>query len=534
VSAFGEQSKPEDNEDIFSDGWQTGASLNLKKLYRIPTYGQTEVWGPWVYLSAKANVDGERVIVHDDGNGSWEEPLEGYTSLAINYDAQIDERKVKITSPTIEASYGKENTWLNTNPTANVYREDTPEPPAEGPYSIRHERGENDSISTTSVVYWGNTFVDARPVNPLPPGYCWIFRGNFVADINQAWTNPTFTWGYTGDGAALPASLYAESGYSPDRIVPASDSRYGGLLQGDDKAHLVVDFHATSNGDYSNAVNFIGPPLADIGSNFPKQGRVKLDVSDTDGATANRTFDITWHLPVENWQPDSNNPPTPAPNELFPDPGKTSLNNSVGGPNDAFFFQMPPLKVEADTETNPQIVSAALSWGSASVPIIGHLTGASALTGPYGWGIASLMALGANVASLSADPEPEPMQSESVTANYAEFKSAIELQIAINADPELYEDNLPRVNASPATLLAIKDQFKADNQWELDPYFNPQSQLTPTTVTAVAGRYRFHNYFLGDKYDLNGYVGQIPGHLITSNGAKFHVFTWTVTAEPED
>jgi hypothetical protein len=242
------------------DQWLSHDFAQMKRLMPVETNGQDIVWGPWVDIKAKADVDGGRITNPPDSSFQI---LSGIVWVEANYQAQPDNRSVKIVSPTIETSYYKSLT----DPVTGL---PAPAPlPNEPPvfYQAPNKRNADGSIEVDAGVDHGSS-----------PNY-WLFIGALKANIPN-FQSPQCEWYY--EDVTGEAHGFSLGGGAEDEILKPAYDENGGVMLNDRTLKLsygVDDSHVRQ-----------------------AKSRITLNVTDTaDSAVGSNTFLIRWHLP-EEWE----------------------------------------------------------------------------------------------------------------------------------------------------------------------------------------------------------------------------------------
>lgn len=204
-------------------------------------------------------------------------------------------------------------------------------------------------------------------------------------------------------------------------------------------------------------------------------------------------------------------------------------------PDRTVTFQIDSAVTEFNLTTKDNVANASLVLGTGSAGV-GSLVGAGLVAeGPGGW-LALALAAAAGGASYASGQLPAPTSDVKVS-NYAEYKADIKFQKLINdaraADPNAYPNEKSRcddslqVDAAAAEIDRVAQTYPGDQQpWEHDAFFG---QINGTMrCKASAGRFQKADFYKGDEYGKNGYVGHCYLQVNRPQDV-FYLFNWTYT-----
>ena len=133
------------------------------------------------------------------------------------------------------------------------------------------------------------------------------------------------------------------------------------------------------------------------------------------------------------------------------------------------------------------------------------------------------------VAGFLVPPDPG---TDSGTTKYADYVFAVNQQQIVNSTGTgMQRFNPNRVAQAQAEFARLKAKYPAPANWQ--DHWNEDvlfSQPTGSTmrVAAQVGRYREIDFYQGDAYGQNGYIGQTTSTL-TRDKDVFYVENWTYT-----
>jgi hypothetical protein len=432
-----------------------------------------------VYLDGFVQGGAGNPVLYDEVPG---DPASGNPSTAesvstVSANAKMDDRDVTISSPPIEPSkYIHEPSLLPV---------------------ITHIRNADGSMDADSVLTPDDQIgPDGKPLNNywyaggIGPGAGYQFVAN-----TPNFTNPTYLWS-----------------------VPDTD---GGTLTTLTQGYL-------NSGDGNNGIVVqIRYPMGESDMNQTKHATIRVDVTDgpgTDGATMANVYNVTWHTPVE-WF----NPPydiEQAPNRYCKEPAHNSNGQTTMKPEDQAYFTIDA--GEADWEYDGLSNAIWLGAGAAVWPYYAVEVG---LEGPAGWGVAALLA--AASFAEGADVPPPPLPGPNFTIDYGKYAAAVDHQVLVDANPSAYPNN--DTTFEPANYLAAANQQiqNIKNEWGgtwkehagEDPFFSQTNGAM--TVTGKSGYSRQKESRHGANYGATGYTGPADG-AVTKDKDPFYelVFHW--------
>jgi len=490
VSVMNESSSSSEDTDYYDpiiNCLAKGASLEVTKLVSVTTNGETEVFGPWVDLSASAKLDGDRSVVqYDEEMGSWEEYLSGRTILYLAYDSQLDNRSVTITSPTIDDSYQliSEEVLPLLGPSVE-FRSGTPEPPADGPYSVKHRRESDNSIYTDSVAHWFGT-EDGVGV----PG--WYGGGEFVVNTPNFSLFKSIEWSVDGGTLTDEAEAATTNNRNTIDISPQ-------ILPGSETTSP-KPFGIDLGGD------------AD-GSSMTTLSKITAKVTDNDGTEGTNTYAVRWHKPYENW----------------------TITNSYPAPTVTVWTEKEKAGSTVELDYDYDFEQVGFDFGAALGKGAAYLGAASpvavftsaAPAAPHMAALAGIL----QVASLIVQPNPPvvPQQVDNSELTYAKYKAAVihaennefypngqkYYDIGINPEDDL--DGTARF----ARFLAVKSDFQANENGDNDTIYE-----TDTKVDAQVVMHPVTHDWSSHAYDVHGYAGEFYGSTTNADSVPTIQPTW--------
>ena len=305
------------------------------------------------------------------------------------------------------------------------------------PYQTSHKRNSDGSIITDSAV--------SPPLNQPGGGTTWTASPILMAQA-AGFQNPSFTWSLTGDGSLPTAGNSSQT-------------------------ELSVSF----------------PDDNAAAMNLNKQSTVRVDVQDSDFATATNTFTVRWHYPYENWGNDPKHPPMLTPTIL---PAYSALPTSVNMPgslNARFVYG------NYWTSLLLQSGKIATDVGGIYVKVELYKT------------LLKVMGLGADnlQQSLKTTDQTIPLSSSDVWDDTIDYNPSN----GSTFSPEPARDG---TEMSPA----VKNKYQMSN---------PQIYIGYTTF-----------WYIGDSYDTHGYAGQASDHeQYLLPGSDIHyVADFTLNSKP--
>jgi hypothetical protein len=171
---------------------------------------------------------------------------------------------------------------------------------------------------------------DVTISSPIEESY-YLYTGTDGGSYSNRWIHQRDRTGAISvDSVAQweEASIYSIQGWHVDNLPLTANPinflgspTYSWSLQGLSQGWLTVP---TGNPTYLSLVE------ADW-HNFPLHGTVQVNATDSDGAVASNTYDVTWHLPTENWRSTGADAPVWQVPELEGTPGTTGPNGSISG-----------------------------------------------------------------------------------------------------------------------------------------------------------------------------------------------------------
>jgi hypothetical protein len=252
------------------DQWLSHDFAQMKRLMPVETNGQDVVWGPWVDIKAKADVDGGRITNPPDSSFQI---LSGIVWVEANYEAQPDNRSVHISSPTIDQSYYKHYQFGL---------------PVQDP----HVRADDGSISVDSAASWDEIRSD------------WITVGNLFTANTPNFQSPTYQWKLSGDGT--PLTIFHETQLAADQAtLPMSLYLGGETVQFPKTNEFKVTVTDTDGAAGTNTYNvtwrhpYDNPhPYADPD---PYWETPELEIASPGYANNNGSISANWNLPNPYW-----------------------------------------------------------------------------------------------------------------------------------------------------------------------------------------------------------------------------------------
>ena len=293
--------------------------------------------------------------------------------------------------------------------------------------------------------------------------------------------SPTFVWSISGDGKPDASTL---AYMSPSLTNP----------------HGVVNLPA--NVKFGSTWNIA----------TKKSNQFTVTITDSDQATTNDTYSVTWHAPQENFSLISY---------------RKNVPKLVGLPQ--------PITLNASVPSNLSIPGqeGEIDWGDVKqksglpVAVAGTAAGLLLLpevaAGPPGWLIVGAQAVAAGASySLGTSPADHPgtVQIQG-NADYAEYLADLKHQVTTNNNPA-YADNMISFQPTAMAAQAYAASSTDPSKWSTDPYF------LGCTATWQGGWYTDIKDLDGEGYDVNGYTGHVPAHTEIPV-ALFKHFVWTCT-----
>lgn len=489
VSAAGESGQTVANHQSGFWGYHVShQDVTTTKLVQVATNGQTDVWGPWIDFSATASLDGDRVVQEQN-----ESPLYLHGDVALNFDyrAAVDDRSVSITSPTIDDSYQyvtDEVLPLLGSPLE--FRSGTPEPPASGPYSVKHRRESDNSIYTDSLAQW----IGLADGVAVPS---WYGGGEFKANTPNFHIGKHIEWSVEGGNLTDEAQAVLDNDFDTINITPR--------VIGANPPNAPIPFGIDLGGDID-------------GNGMTTLSKITLKVTDDtpiigDGAVGMNTYNIRWHRPYENWTiTDSHAAPT-----IIIWAGKKKASSTVQLDYDYDFQQV-------GFDFGTALGKGAAYLGVAS-PVVVYTVAAPAA--PYVATLAGLM----QVASLIIEPNP-PVVSQHVDnteLTYAKYKDAVNHA----ANNELYSNGQKYYNiginpqddpdgtARATMFMDVISDFQSNTNGDGDSYYEHDTQVEAQVVMNPLT----HDWS-SDTFDVHGYAGKFYGSTTNTDGVPTIQPTW--------
>lgn len=353
-----------------------------------------------------------------------------------------------------------------------------------GPYDSVHgtdrylnQRNPDGSISTDTAAAYDRGFYGGFP----------FYGGNHYTASVPNFSNPAYNW-----------TITATDNSGRDFSVP------GGSKQ---TIQAIINLGKTLDG-------------------FPKHNSFKVDVQDTlDNAIATNTYDVNWHLPVENWTLLTSTTTT---NRIYPKLGTDPSGNTSIEPNRTINYTIPTPEVDV---AGPAVktISVFLSGAGAAAPL---LLPESIATGPIGVATVTLLTVGGAASAFLVPPDPGP---DTGSTNYDNYIFAVGQQDLINKGaPGIQRFNPDLVGQAQAESTRLQQLYPPPanwkDHWAEDKLFS-QPLGSTMRVKAQVGRYEETDSYLGDAYNQNGYAGSTLNTL-TRDKNVFYVETWTFTPGP--
>jgi hypothetical protein len=460
------------------DQWLSHDFAQMKRLMPVETNGQDIVWGPWVDIKAKADVDGGRITNPPDSSFQI---LSGTVWVEANYEAQPDNRSVKIVSPTIETSYYKSLT----DPVTGL---PAPAPlPNEPPvfYQAPNKRSADGSMTVDSAAQWLSANNHPNTVSTTATGYQWFGGGTFSAG-DQNFTSPSYEWEI-----------------DPPQFNNGMINIYPKYSNGGRN----IEFGPEDFSSLYTMGHYLGGNLDDGPS--AKSTTLTVTVTDAaDGAVGENTYKIRWHKPLENpfeYRNDDNDPAV-----KFTKLVSAQANIPAGGISE---------KGEASPAISVTLHPVPIGVKIRAVLWNGFLLGSTAY-------------LGANV---TIDPvvkaflgsafsqiyeNPQPIMGPDQHNTYELWLRAKQSDLDPNYEPIR---NNPKSTPEPmfisvpstdldwdASQLSVTDAMN-DSFWQ-------RSKLTDLSV-----RYYYRDrFFCGEEYGTNGFIGvQTADEVPYQSDSKF-------------
>ena len=282
---------------------------------------------------------------------------------------------------------------------------------------------------------------------------------------------------------ATPAGAWApNSSYKYDFHISSNGS--GTYTTGPDSGTFTVPSPAPAS--YNTTVSWVG--------NITTASARLTDAND--GCTADATYTLTLHQPVENWIKDGKSV------EIDPDlKGQSSVPLGLGSSTVITFSPQEGVEV---SDSNKEWV-----WFCSTVTtLIGGLD-------PPTW-VFPLLA-GMNIATSSIDP---PQTATMVTPQLTTTQFLADAATA----------RLPAIDLDTSDIVApyiarMDDQLAQDALiYPLSHFTDPQNGSLVATVSFYFKR--FNQPFVGDAYDTHGYSGPAHGWVKYSDFAPQYVYQW--------
>ena len=332
-----------------------------------------------------------------------------------------------------------------------------------GPVDATHPTGQWQHLRDTNGS--GSIVTDSAVSPPLSQpggGTSWTASPTLLGQAG-GFTNPVFAWSLTGDGA-----LSASGNTSHTQL----------------------------------SVNF---PVLATAAPLGKQSTVRVDVTDSDGATAANTFGVRWHYPCESWQTSGAQfQDSPI---AFPSNGPARVNGQVSNPMTAN---------EAGITFNiaGKVLGGLLTTAGAMVAI------AQPETDPLIIGFVA--STGYTLSVLDPPPTPQPYTE---TGTPGQFQGDVATQVAINqgSTAGIFLPDRPRMN--PGLAAAIN---AAGN------YGSYTSDIGGSlTFDCTVYEEQMQQNYTGDTYGQHGYLGSAAGSIVFPGPWQYvWNWSWTPTVAP--
>ena len=320
----------------------------------------------------------------------------------------------------------------------------------------------------------------------------------------------TTTNTYPPNVRASNGSIVVDSAVSPPLTQPGGGTTWtaspGLIGQAGSFQNPVFAWSLTGEGSLSASGNTshtqlsVSFPLSPTDTVLNKQSVVRLDVADSDRATAANTFTVQWHYPYENWRTygaQFQNSPI-----AFPSTGPAAVNGQVSIPM-----------------TSP---SNGITLNVAGKILGGFLTTAGSVIGvtqpetdPLFMGF--LASSGYTLSVLDPPSTPAPYTE---TGTPAQFQTDVATQVAINQDNTsgIFLPARPRMQPGLAAMINAAGNYgsyTSDTGGSL-------------TFDCTAYREQMQQNYTGDSYGQHGYLGPAAGS-VTFPGPWQYVWNWSWT-----
>lgn len=374
---------------------------------------------------------------------------------------------------------------------------------AHGPFYS--ERNSDGSIAVHSAAQW----FGPNASNTISGVNAWFGRGTYNSNAS-GFTSPLYTWGL--QGGSVEGSKAGQIG-TASRVLPSIGLNPGpeGSTGYQNMNGLKLGGGYTSTSSTGTRYIKLTPNLAATGATA--QTTIKVKVQDSDGTIADTPYNVTWHLPAENWQKLSEVPIQPL---ILPLEG----DNYIGA---VMRFQNQFGRSEIDYGTTLSVAGTLIGGTEAAYLL--------AVGGTLAAPEVALVALASAVVSaggtlIGSPPAALPSNVPSTVTDYAAYKAAVVAQ----RQSGNYPDGTRRF--SPDTAIADAEaSFKP--QMYTDDNNSTNDDNIARSVT-ISGRVFFdqnRETWQCDEYDGQGYKGPNTGHR-TLRLAPYYRVTFTASGTP--
>lgn len=239
-------------------------------------------------------------------------------------------------------------------------------------------------------------------------------------------------------------------------------------------------------------------PISSTSTSLNQQSTVRLDVTDSDGATGANTFAVHWHYPYENWQPygaQFQNSPVAYPS-----------SNGPQGANGQVSIPIASDKSGINWNVAGKIAGGFLTVGGAVIGV------AQPETDPIIIGF--LAGSGYTLSVLDPPPTPQPFIKEA-TAQQFQDDVATEVSIYSGNTIGIFLPARPRMDPTLAREASASGNYGS--------YLSDTGGTLSFDVTAY--REQLQQDYTGDGFDQHGYVGPAAGS-INWEGPWQYVWDW--------
>lgn len=227
--------------------------------------------------------------------------------------------------------------------------------------------------------------------------------------------------------------------------------------------------------------------------------KIKVSVTDDDGAKAESNYTIRWHYPVENWAASDKATeiaPTIYGSADGTQPANGQVNVSITGNG------------QVDISTGEKAVGGVLTTATAVFvgevdPLLLGLAGAAGYT-----------------LSLSSPPD---VTVYTLHGSFGQLQSDVgtESAIASGNTAGIFMPNTARMDSALAATISTSGDYAG--------YL--RGNYGPMSFTGLVGQHRFTQLYTGDAYDGHGYSGPAVG-TVNYPGEVENVYTWTLAGRP--